>query len=146
MTDDQMGETPREALDELKAIAAAVIAAGGSYTAAGDETGKSKRTIVRWASDPAFARLVCDLRAERLSEVTGRLGELTPRALDTIVECLDEESPFARLRAATAILEWSLRLRRAADLEARMLEVERHQGIRGTDGEGGVDGAGEVAS
>ena len=135
---------PSDAVDEAKVVAAAVIAAGGSYTLAGDAAGKSKRTIVRWAADPAFARLVSDLRAERLSEVTGRLGETMPRALDTLIECLDAESPFARIRAATAILEWTLRYRRASDLEARMLEVERRQGIRSDEGDGGD--AGEAGS
>ena len=147
---------PPDAVDEAKVLAAAVVAAGGSYAQAGDAAGKSKRTIVRWAADPAFARLVSDLRAERLSEVTGRLGETMPRALDTLIDCLDAESPFARIRAATAILEWTLRYRRASDLEARMLEVERRQGIRtasdadpdaesAAEGSGEGDGHGEMA-
>lgn len=133
-------------LEGAKAIAASVIAAGGSYSFAGEEAHKSKRTIVRWAAEPEFARLVADLRAERLSEVTGRLGELAPRALDTIVECLDEESPFARLKAATTILEWTLRLRRASDLEARLSQIEHRQGIRVADPDAESNETGEVAS
>lgn len=121
--------TEADVLEGARAAAAAVIAAGGSYREAAEVSGRSKRTIVRWAADPEFARAVGELRSERLSELTGRLGELVPRALDTIVECLDEESPFARLKAASTILEWTLRMRRASDLEVRIAEVERRQGV-----------------
>jgi hypothetical protein len=116
--------------EAAKAVAAAVIAAGGSYSEAAQAAGRSKRTIVRWMADPAFARQVADLRAERLSEVAGRLAEMAPRAVDVLADALEDEKAWVRLRAATDVLSWSIRLRRAADLEARMLEVERRQGIR----------------
>lgn len=43
MYDDEMEGASQDALEDLKAIAAAVTATGGSYTAAGE---KVKRTIV----------------------------------------------------------------------------------------------------
>lgn len=133
LTDGTDAPQEPDPLEGSKAIAATVIAAGGSYTDAGAASGRTKRTIVRWAADPVFARRVSDLRQERLSEVTGRLTEMAPRAIDVWIEGLDHEKDWVRLRAADAILEWTLRLRRAADLEVRMLEVERRQGIRLTD-------------
>jgi hypothetical protein len=131
-------------IEDAKATAAAVIAAGGSYTEAGAVSGRSKRTIVRWMADAAFARHVADLRAERLSEVAGRLAECSPRAVDVMVEALEDDHAMVRLRAASDVLSWSIRTRRVADLEARMLEVERRQGIRpGPDDDTEADG--EVA-
>lgn len=120
-------------VDGSKAVAAAMIAAGGSYTEAGTAAGRTKRTMVRWMADPAFARLVADLRSERVSEVTGRLAELAPRAVQVLANSLDDEDPAVRLRAAHLALDWSVRLRRATDLDARILEVERRQGIRPSD-------------
>ncbi len=136
------GETAgaRSAADGSKPIAAAVLATGGSYTEAGTASGRTKRTIVRWMADPAFARLVADLRAERVSEVTGRLAELAPRAVQVLASSLDDEDPGVRLRAAHLALDWSVRLRRATDLDARILEVERRQGIRVDDADASSDG------
>lgn len=131
---------------DAKAAAAAVIASGGSYREAGEVAGRSKRTIVRWSADPAFARLVADLRAERLSEVTGRLAEMAPRAVDVLCEAMEDDKAWVRLRAAGDVLSWSMRLRRAADLETRLVEVERRQGVRPTDDIDGGTEVGEVAS
>ena len=119
-----------EVLEGPRSLAAAVLAAGGSYSEAGEAAARSKRTVLRWAGDPGFARLVADLRAERLSEVTGRLAELAPRAVAVLSDALESEKASVRLRAAHLTLEWTLRLRRAADLEVRMLEVELRQGVR----------------
>jgi hypothetical protein len=133
-------------IEDAKAIAAEVIAIGGTYRNAGDIVGRSKRTIVRWMADPVFGRKVADLRAERLSEVTGRLAELAPRAVDVLSDALEDEKAWVRLRAATDVLSWSMRLRRAADLEIRMLEVERRQGIRPAADLDEGDETAEVAS
>lgn len=144
--EDAAETVERSAVADAKAAAAAVIAAGGSYRDGGEVAGRSKRTIVRWMADPAFARMVGDLRAERLSEVTGRLAEMAPRAVDVLCEALEDEKAWVRLRAASDVLSWSMRLRRAADLEARLVEVERRQGVRPTDDLDGGTEVGEVAS
>lgn len=142
--DEAIGPEEPDPAATAKAIAAEVLAAGGSYTDAGEASGRSKRTIVRWMADAAFARHVADLRAERLSEVAGRLAQMAPRAVDVLADALEDDNTLIRLRAATDVLSWSIRLRRAADLEARMLEVERRQGIRsGPDDDTEPDG--EVA-
>ncbi len=79
-----------------------------------------------------------------MSEVAGRLAEWAPRAVDVLVEALEDDNAMVRLRAASDVLSWSIRTRRVADLEARMLEVERRQGIRpGPDEDTEADG--EVA-
>jgi hypothetical protein len=128
--EDDLDDAAEAPFDGAKAIAAAVIAAGGSFTEAGTASGRTKRTMVRWMADPAFARYVADLRAERVSEVTGLLAELAPRAVQVMADSLSDEDPSVRLRAAHLALDWSVRLRRATDLDARILEVERRQGIR----------------
>lgn len=133
-------------VEDAKAVAAEVIAIGGSYRNAGDIVGRSKRTIVRWMADPVFARKVADLRAERLSEVTGRLAEMAPRAVDVLSDALEDEKAWVRLRAATDVLSWSMRLRRAADLEIRLVEVERRQGVRPAAEVDEGDESAEVAS
>lgn len=133
-------------IEEAKAVAAEVIAIGGTYRNAGDIVGRTKRTIVRWMADPVFARKVADLRAERLSEVTGRLAELAPRAVDVLADALEDEKAWVRLRGSTDVLSWLMRTRRASDLEIRLLEVERRQGIRPAADIDDADETPEVAS
>lgn len=133
MTDDTgLDNNPQE--NPEREIAAAALAAGRSYAETAAEAGRSKRTIVRWMAEPDFARTVADLRTERVSVVTGRLADLAPSAVDVLTEALTSEDPGVRLRAAHLTLDWSMKLRRATDLEARILEIEHRQGIRGDDG------------
>jgi len=134
-------ETFEGGQDSSRSLAAVVLAAGGSYEEAGAEARRSKRTIVRWMAEPAFARLVADLRAERLSVVTGRLAGSAPRAVDVLTQAMGDDDPSVRLRAAHLTLDWSMRLRRATDLEARVLEIERRQGIRSDEADGPDDSA-----
>ena len=129
--DEQMTQGPElDPPEAAKAIAAEVIASGGSYSEAAEEARRSKRTIVRWMADPAFARLVADMRFERVSELTGRLSEMTTLAVHVLSNALLDENAGVRLRAAHLTLEWSVRLHRVTDHDARLLEVERRQGIR----------------
>ena len=125
--------TADEGWSAAKLAAAQVIANGGRYADAGEVVSRDKRTVARWMADPAFARLVGDLRAERLAEITGQMTELAPQAVAVIREALQSDNPPTQLRAAQLALEWTLRLRRAGDLEVRVLEIERAQGIRTND-------------
>jgi hypothetical protein len=54
---------------------------------------------------------------------------------------MGDDDPSVRLRAAHLTLDWSMRLRRATDLEARVLEIERRQGIRSDEADGPDDSA-----
>lgn len=121
-TDDQLPAHRR--------LAVAVLAAGGTYQEAGETSGVTSRTIARWMTGPEFRRAVSDARLERVSQVTGQLADLSVTAVDVLRDGLDSEKTADRLRAAQLILAWSARMHRDTDLEQRVLEIERLQGIR----------------
>ncbi len=121
-------------------VVRAALAEGLSYSEAAALGRVSKRTVVRWMAEPAFGREVADLRSEHLSEVTGQLGGLAVTAVAVLRDGLDCERPADRLRAAQLCLDWASRLRRDVDVEGRLLELERRQGLRPVDeGAGGEE-------
>jgi len=118
-------------------VVRAALAEGSSYSEAAAMGGVSKRSVVRWMREPVFGREVADLRSEHLSEVTGQLGGLAVAAVAVLREGFDSERDADRLRAAQLTLEWGARLRRDVDVEGRLLELERRQGLRPVDGDAG---------
>ena len=125
-----------------RAIAAVALAAGRSPQQAAHACGRTKRTIARWLAEPGFARLVSDMRSELVAELS---GPLPATAVGGLAESLTSENPRVRLRAVHLYFEWSLRLRRAMELEADITEAGPPQGSR-TDGavEGDENQSGEA--
>ncbi len=138
--EDEASDTREVAPTEgsvAREVVRAALAEGLSYSEAAAMGGVSKRTVVRWMADAAFGREVADLRSEHLSEVTGQLGGLAVTAVSVLRDGLDSERPADQLRAAQLILDWSARLRRDVDVEGRLLELERRQGLRPMDEDAG---------
>lgn len=100
------------------------LAAGMTHAAVAAVAGVSTKTVQRRVGDEAFAAEVSRRRGEQVERVTGRLTELSVRAVDTLDVALDDESPTIRIRAADMTLNWLVRLRREADLERRIAEIE----------------------
>ncbi len=120
-----------------RGVVRAALAEGSSYSEAAAMGGVSKRTVTRWMGERVFGREVADLRSEHLSEVTGQLGGLAVAAVAVLREGFDSERDADRLRAAQLTLEWAARLRRDVDVEGRLLELERRQGLRPVDEDAG---------
>lgn len=100
------------------------LAAGMTHAAVAAVAGVSTKTVQRRVGDEAFAAEVSRRRGEQVERVTGRLTELSVRAVDALDVALDDESPTIRIRAADMTLNWLVRLRREADLERRIAEIE----------------------
>jgi hypothetical protein len=114
------------------------LAAGGNYGEAAVEGGVSRRTVARWMSDPSFARSVSEARAEHVQAVTGQLTGLAGEAVAVLADILANGTASEQLRAAHLVLDWGTRLRRDAELEARLLEVESRLGLGDANGDGGA--------
>jgi len=108
------------------------LAAGMTHAAVAAVAGVSTKTVQRRIGDEAFAAEVSRRRGEQVERVTGRLTELSVRAVDTLEAALDDESPTIRIRAADMTLNWLVRLRGEADLERRIAEIE-HELAAATD-------------
>ena len=110
----------REAKD---AIIIAALAAGRNYREAAELAGVDRRTVCRRMQVPEFARRVSEGRDEHAVVVSGGLASSTPRAVSTIVDCLDDESPKVRLAAAKLLLEMDLKARRVNEMERDIAEI-----------------------
>ena len=104
------------------------LAAGLPHAEVAVLAGVSTKTIQRRLMSPDFAAEVRRRRGLRVEEVTGRLAQLAPAAISVIGECLAEDKPTVRLRAAEVALTWLTRLRREVDFEYRLslLEGSKH--------------------
>ena len=101
------------------------LAAGLTHAEAGELASVSAKTVQRRLRDDAFAAEVGRRRSEQVERITGRLTELSVRAVATLERGLDDLSVYPRLRAADLTLNWLVKLRREADLERRIAEIER---------------------
>jgi hypothetical protein len=105
--------------------AALAIARGQQVKLAAKETGVGLRTLHRWLTeDQDFRRRVGELRDELFSEAVGRLSDLAGLAADTLGDLLDSNDEKVRLQACRAVLDCGIRLREAAEWQARVAAIE----------------------
>ena len=100
------------------------LATGLTHVEAAALAGLSSKTVQRRVRDPRFAAEVRARKAARVERITGRLVELSERAVTVLESGLGDEAAPIRLRAADLVLGWSVRLRRESDLERRIAEIE----------------------
>jgi seryl-tRNA synthetase len=108
---------------------AAIIAAllcGATEEAAGAKAGVSARTVRRRLRIPAFVRKLRKRRAEMDVRSADQLTAARTEAIRTLLQLLQPaNSASARLGAARAVLEASVKLRESADLHVRLTELEQ---------------------
>lgn len=105
-------------------LLASALAAGSSSAAAAQQLKISPCTVKRRVADPAFRKLVAQLRAEMVETILGRMTERLTRATDAVAELLDAPEPHIRLRAARLLYQTAFRLREAVDVDHRIREIE----------------------
>ncbi len=104
----------------------AALAAGKTVEEAAARAGVSVRTVFRRLQEPAFQDAVTEARddlVERaVADATAAMGE----AVQTLRALLDpKHAATARLGAARALLELTLKLRDASELAQRLTQLER---------------------
>jgi hypothetical protein len=107
--------------DDLLALA---LAAGRDVAEAAAAAGVSERTAYRRLADPAFKRRVAELRAGMVDRASGRLADGMADAAAALRDLLGHPDGRVRLGAARAMLEAGVRVREAAELEARLAALE----------------------
>ena len=120
------------------AVLVAALAAGRTIRDAAREAGVSERTARRRAGDPAFAAAVRGLRDRTLRDTAAALAAqagATVRALAALRDNADSEA--VRLGACRALLEATLKVREAADLEERVSALESEMAPPGGPQRGG---------
>ncbi len=102
------------------------LLAGQTVSQACRTAGVSRATCYRWMRLPQVQAALAEGEADLLAVAMRRLLGMTGAAADALADLVtDRRLPSARLQAAKAILDSTLRLRDAAALEARLTELER---------------------
>lgn len=83
-----------------------------------------ERTIRRRLADPEFHQCVTELRGEMVAAALGELSDSMSEAAKRLRTLLNGTSEGVQLAAAKAILELGVKLREAAEMEARVAELE----------------------
>lgn len=105
-------------------ILIAALATGRTDEEAAAIAGCSARTVRRRRQEsPAFVTAVTEARSARVAQLAGRLIELGDRAREVIAQCLDDEEPHVRLRAADMAQRSGERLHRASGVDAELAEL-----------------------
>ena len=86
--------------------------------------GVGRSTIYRWLERPEFKAEVGRLRRRFFEEGLDLLNAGQAKAVGRLLEALDSTNQNIRLRAAQAVVELGLELRRGVELEARLEQLE----------------------
>lgn len=107
------------------------LAAGRTAAEAALEAKVSVRTVERRKAEPEFARRVRELQFEMVRAASGRLSEGLAEAVEVIRELLKHADPNVRLRAATRVVDLSVKVfervereHALADLQAKYEELK----------------------
>ena len=121
--------------DKLKRDDGLVLALARGLTVrqAAQEAEFSERTAHRRLADPEFCRRVSAARGELMERAGGLLSDAATQAVDVLRELLNADADTIRLAAARTILQQTVALRTAAELEHRIARLEQNEGQHGND-------------
>ncbi len=113
-------------LTPLQQRAVAALLGARDVREAAKTAGVSERTLWRWLKEPVFAAALKQATQTCIEQATRRLVGGTQEALDTLWQVMkDDKAPSsARLRAATAWLDYHHTFRELDDIEARLAALE----------------------
>jgi len=102
----------------------AAMAGGKTVAEAAALAEMGERTAYRRLDDTEVQRRIRETRASMFERAVGRLADSLTAAVDTLVQSLGAENEAVRVRAATAVLDWSMKLREHTDLADRIAQLE----------------------
>jgi hypothetical protein len=90
------------------------------------QVGKNKTTICRWTKLPEFVQMLNEGKQIAFQEAGIRLARTSFKAAVTLEKIMDDldAKPEIRLKAATEILNYGLRLSEQLDLTQRIIALE----------------------
>ena len=96
-----------------------------TIAAAAQSVGLNEKTIRRWLKEPGFLASYRAARRDALEHCLALLQKAGSAAVGALLQSLQAESEAVRLRAACAILDYSLKGTEILDLEARIAVLEQ---------------------
>jgi hypothetical protein len=89
-----------------------------------------ERTAHRWLEDPRFRVHISELRGRMLDATLGRLTDSATKAVDKLVDLLDNGKDSVQVRAALGILNAMMQLREHLELDQRISALEAKHASR----------------
>jgi len=108
----------------------AAVAAGKTVREAAPLAGMSESTAHRRLEDAEVQQRIRETRAQMYERAVGQLADALTAAVATLVQSLGAENEAVRVRAATAVLDWSMKLREHADLAERIAHLEARLAVQ----------------
>ena len=87
--------------------------------------GLGEKTIRRWLRVQEFSRAYQEARQQVFADALADLRAATHEAVDALRKAVREESGALRVKAATTVLELSIRSAETLELEVRLERLER---------------------
>lgn len=93
---------------------------------ASDEVGLSEQSVYSRLRKPDFREKLQNARNDQFQVITSKLEDANFKALDTLINILDDKETSAgiRVKAAQTLLDLSLRNREQADIISRIQNLE----------------------
>lgn len=106
--------------------AAEALLAGATKTEAAQAAGVTVRTVNRYLADPAFAGVLQQATSDDLAALAAGTAAALAQARAVLLALMTDQSvaPGVRIRAATAVLDYALRIYEKYDLAARVAALE----------------------
>lgn len=121
-----------EELPEVQQKAVLALLESPTITAAAKKAGIGRRTLYTYLSDPIFKSVLATEQQQIAAAAARGLLQLNEKAVKVMADILaGKEMTALQLRAAVAVLELTPKLRDDANLEERLLEIERWRNERG---------------
>jgi hypothetical protein len=138
-----MAKRKRSEADKALLVA---LACGATVENAAQRAGVAERTAYRRLADPRFRARLAQARADMVQRTAGLLTGAGVGSVKTLVDLQNDAavSPGVRRACARDVLEIGLRVREAADLEARLAALEERVSKAAGDPRGQVPPMGEL--
>ncbi len=119
-----MDEPKRLTAKQVKALEA--LLDGANVQDAASAAGVNRKTVARWLQEPAYWKLYQVNSRRGLELAARRLTGKLDMAVDMVASVMeDDEAPAGvRLRAAQQVIEGSLKLLDATDIQERLAALE----------------------
>ena len=102
------------------------LACGATVEAAAQKAGMSDRSVYRRLESPEFKRQLKEFRSDIVKRTACMLTAASVEAVKTLLSLMERSTaPATRLGAARAVIEISMRLREAVEIEDRICALEK---------------------
>lgn len=102
-----------------------LLAMGHTSEQAAAKLGVSSKTVSRHRNDPAVRDALEERQAELVHDIAAKIAAHGFRAVEVLVEGMNGDDPRQQHHSAKALLDRILPFRRGAELEERILRLER---------------------